>query len=59
LLPDICFKNKYESLEKLKFVTIPGLFISGLADSMIPVKDFFLCVNFSKNHSLILIILIN
>jgi len=38
LLPDVCFKNKYKSIDKLKFVTMPGLFISGQADTMIPPK---------------------
>lgn len=37
-LPDFCFKNQYRSLEKLKHITIPGLFISGLADTMIPPR---------------------
>ncbi len=38
LLPDIFFKNQYRSIDKLKHITIPGLFISGLADTMIPPR---------------------
>lgn len=37
-LPDVCFKNQYRSIDKIKFVTIPGLFISGQADTMIPPR---------------------
>lgn len=37
-LPDICFKNQYQSIKKVKFLTIPGLFISGQADTMIPSR---------------------
>lgn len=43
-LPDCFFKNQYRSIDKLKNITIPGLFISGLADTMIPptmVKTLF------------------
>lgn len=35
-LPDFCFKNQYQSIEKVKFLTLPSLFISGQADTMIP-----------------------
>lgn len=37
-LPDIFFKNQYRSLDKLRHITIPGLFISGQADTMIPPR---------------------
>lgn len=37
-LPDFFFKNQYRSIEKLKFITMPGLFISGQADTMIPPR---------------------
>ncbi len=36
LLPDVFFKNQYRSIEKIRHITVPGLFISGLADTMIP-----------------------
>lgn len=38
LLPDFMFKNQFRSLEKLKTITIPHLFISGQADTMIPPR---------------------
>lgn len=37
-LPDIFFKNQFRSIDKVKFLTLPGLFISGQADTMIPPK---------------------
>jgi len=37
-LPDFCFKNQYQSILKIKQSTLPGLFISGQADSMIPPR---------------------
>lgn len=37
-LPDFCFKNQYQSHLKVKCITLPGLFISGQADSMIPPR---------------------
>jgi hypothetical protein len=37
-LPDLCFKNQYQSIDKVKHLTVPGLFISGQADTMIPPK---------------------
>lgn len=43
-LPDFFFKNQFQSIEKMKHVTIPGLFISGQADTMIPpamMKNLF------------------
>lgn len=38
LLPDCFFKNQYRSIDKLKYITVPGLFISGQADTMIPPR---------------------
>jgi fermentation-respiration switch protein FrsA (DUF1100 family) len=37
-LPDLFVKNQFQSKEKIKFVTIPGLFINGTSDTMIPPK---------------------
>ncbi|RNA32098.1 alpha beta hydrolase domain-containing 13 [Brachionus plicatilis] len=37
-LPEIFFKNQYQSINKIKSITIPGLFISGLSDTMIPPR---------------------
>lgn len=37
-LPEIFFKNQYQSIRKIRDITIPGLFISGLSDTMIPPR---------------------
>lgn len=37
-LPDFCFKNQFQSIEKVKYLTLPCLFISGQADTMIPPR---------------------
>ncbi|CAF0784717.1 unnamed protein product [Brachionus calyciflorus] len=37
-VPEIFFKNQYQSIKKIKDITIPGLFISGLSDTMIPPR---------------------
>jgi fermentation-respiration switch protein FrsA (DUF1100 family) len=37
-LPDICFKNQFQSKERVKTVTVAGLFINGTGDTMIPPR---------------------
>ncbi|XP_015517703.1 protein ABHD13 [Neodiprion pinetum] len=37
-LPLFIYKNKYMSLQKIGSVTVPTLFISGLADTLVPPK---------------------
>lgn len=36
LLPNWCYKNKFNSRQKMKHMRIPTLFISGLADGLVP-----------------------
>jgi len=48
-LPDFCFKNQYQSIEKVKFLTLPSLFISGQADTMIP--PIMMKVLFDRSNS--------
>lgn len=36
LLPNWCYKNKYDTRVKIKHMRIPTLFVSGLADGLIP-----------------------
>ncbi|KAL3284657.1 hypothetical protein HHI36_018811 [Cryptolaemus montrouzieri] len=38
LLPQLCYKNKFLSSSKMKSVCVPTLFISGLADTLVPPK---------------------
>lgn len=37
-LPYFCFRNKYDSLKKIRKARIPTLFLSGLADQLIPPR---------------------
>jgi fermentation-respiration switch protein FrsA (DUF1100 family) len=48
-LPDFCFKNQYQSIDKIRFLTLPSLFISGQADSMIPPQ--MMKILFEKSNS--------
>ncbi|XP_045461975.1 protein ABHD13 [Harmonia axyridis] len=38
LLPLVCYKNKFLSLNKMKLSRVPTLFISGLADTLVPPR---------------------
>jgi pimeloyl-ACP methyl ester carboxylesterase len=50
-LPMICFRNQFLNLEKIRCIRVPTLFLSGLADQLIPPKmmvelfqvEYFLC----------------
>ncbi|XP_055387433.1 protein ABHD13 [Condylostylus longicornis] len=37
-IPTLFYKNQYNSLKKIKSVTMPCLFISGLADTLVPPR---------------------
>jgi pimeloyl-ACP methyl ester carboxylesterase len=37
-LPMICFRNQFLNLEKIRCIRVPTLFLSGLADQLIPPK---------------------
>ncbi|XP_068707098.1 protein ABHD13-like [Montipora capricornis] len=37
-LPYFCFRNKYDSLRKIRKARVPTLFLSGLADQLIPPR---------------------
>lgn len=38
LVPELLFKHKYPSIERIKKISLPTLFISGQADDLIPPK---------------------
>lgn len=46
-LPSWCYKNKYPSIDRVKSITTPTLFLSGLADQLVPPKHMSKLYNVS------------